>query len=292
MDSWQGKSKGTPLGYSIFVFILKWLGVMPAYFVLYLVAGWYFVFSRSSNRHMLFYFRQILGYDKWKAWRKLYRNYYIFGQTLLDKVVMMAGIWHAFTFDFDGEEHLHQMVRNGKGGLLISAHMGNWEIAGQLLDRLDARFSVVMYDAEHEKIKDYLEQAVGKRKMNVIVVKDDISHIYAINEALRNNELVCMHGDRFLPGNKTVQTSFLGREALLPYGPFLLASAFRVPVSYVFAFKETKKHYHFFASAPTTYHHLPKPELIPTMLRDYVGQMEEKIKRYPEQWFNYYNFWL
>ncbi len=291
MDSWQGKSKGNRLGYSIFVFILKWLGVMPAYFVLYPVAAWYVLFSRSSNRHMHFYFQNILGYGKWKAWRKLFRNYYVFGQTLIDKMVMMAGLKNKFDFEFDGEENLHEMVRRGKGGMLISAHMGNWEIAGQLLDRLDAKFSVVMYDAEHEKIKQYIEDAVGKRRMKVIVVKDDISHIYAINEALKNNELICMHGDRFLPGNKTHTTKFMGREAEFPMGPFLIASAFKVPVCYTFAFKETPRHYHFFSSPIRTYHHLPKPEQVPAMLQDYVGEMETKIGQYPEQWFNYYAFW-
>jgi predicted LPLAT superfamily acyltransferase len=123
------------------------------------------------------------------------------------------------------------------------------------------------------------------------VVKEDISHIYAIGEALNNNELICMHADRFLPGSKTQIVNFLGQPAQFPLGPFQIASAFKVPVCYTFAFKETARHYHFFSTPINRYSHLPKSGQVPAMLHDFVGHMEEKIKLYPEQWFNYYDFW-
>jgi predicted LPLAT superfamily acyltransferase len=291
MDSWQGKSKGTRFGYSIFVFIINGLGVLPAYFVLRFVALWYFFFSPASSRPLLFYFQKILGYGRLKSLRMLYRNYYQFGQTIIDKIVVMSGIKSPFTFEFDGEENLRKIAAGGKGGLLLSAHMGNWEIAGHFLKRLQTRISIVMYDGEHENIKEYLEQVVGKREMNIIVIKDDISHIYAINEALKNNELVCMHADRFVTGNRTITSNFLGREALFPAGPFLLAATFKVPVSYVFAFKDSAKHYHLYSSTPVEYTHLSKPELLQKMLQDYNREMEIKIKQYPVEWYNYYDFW-
>mgnify|MGYP001608671934 CR=1 FL=1 len=127
--------------------------------------------------------------------------------------------------------------------------------------------------------------------MNIIVIKDDLSHIYAISNAFENNELVCMHADRFLPGNKTVTTKFLGQDAKFPMGPFLLAATFKVPVSYVFACKEGKLHYHLFSSEIKDYSNFGKEEMIAGMLSDYAGEMEQKIKKYPEQWFNYFNFW-
>ena len=75
----------------------------------------------------------------------VYRNYFWFGQTLIDKIVLMSGLPNKFSFNFDGEENLREMVAGGKGGMLISAHVGNWEIAGFLLKRLDARINIVMY---------------------------------------------------------------------------------------------------------------------------------------------------
>ena len=62
----------------------------------------------------------------------------------------------------------------------------------------------MMFDGEHQQIKEYLDGVTGKANVHVIVIKNDLSHIYEISEALKNNELVCMHADRFIEGNKTI----------------------------------------------------------------------------------------
>jgi predicted LPLAT superfamily acyltransferase len=291
MPEWQGKSKGQPWGYRIFVSILNRWGVLPAYLLLRFVAFYYFLFSYRSSKHVLTYFRQKLGYGLGKSLTGLYRNYYLLGQSIIDKVVVMSGIPNKFSFDFDGEDHLREIVALQKGGLLLSAHLGNWEIAGHLLKRLDTRINIVMFDGEHRQIKEYIAAVTGKRNVNVILIKNDLSHIYAISDAFRNNELVCMHADRFIEGNKTLTSEFLGETARFPMGPFVLAAKFKVPVSFVFAMKETPLHYHFFASKIKDYAHLSKDTLMQEMLNDFVGEMESMVKKYPEQWYNYYNFW-
>jgi predicted LPLAT superfamily acyltransferase len=291
MPLWQGKSKGTTLGYRIFVGILKNLGVFPAYFLLRFVAFYYFLFSYSSSKHILDFFRKRLGYGPLRSLFRLYRNYYLFGQSIIDRIVVMSEIPNRFSFDFDGEQNLRDMVHNKRGGLLLSAHVGNWEIAGHLLKRLGTKINIVMFDGEHQQIKKYLESVTGERNMNVIVIRNDLSHIYEINDALRNNELVCMHADRFVEGNKTIEACLLGEKARFPIGPFVLASKFKIPVSFVYAMKESATHYHFFASDIKDYSGLGKEEGINQIVSDFAASMEKKVKQYPEQWFNYYNFW-
>ncbi len=291
MSSWHGKSKGTPLGYRIFVWVLKTFGVLPAYFLLRFVVLYYFFFSFKASREIYRLYRRKLGYSWFSSTIKVYTNYFLLGQGIIDKVVMMSGIKNNFSFNFDGEENLRKIAAMGKGGILLSAHIGNWDVAGHLFKRLQTAINIVLYDGEDEQIKKYLDGVTGKRNVNIIVIKKDLSHIYAISEALNKNELVCMHADRFLEGNKTINSSFLGQPARFPMGPFLLAATFKVPVSFVFAVKESKLHYHLFASEIIDYSNLGRNELIPQMLTDYATTMEEKVKQYPEQWFNYYNFW-
>jgi predicted LPLAT superfamily acyltransferase len=290
MPAWQGKSKGTPLGYRFFVSILKYFGVRPAYLLLHLVVFYYFLFSYKSSKLIFHYFHKKLHYGRFRSIALLYKNYYRLGQTIIDKVVIMSGIENKFTWNFEGEENLRKITSLQKGGLLISAHLGNWEIAGHLLKRLETKINVVMYDGEHQQIKRYMESVTGKRNMNVIVIKEDLSHIYAISEALKNNELVCIHADRFVEGNKTMTTDFLGTPAKFPAGPFVLAATFKVPLSFVFAFKETGMHYHLYASDIKKYGGT-KDEVLRQILTAFAAEMEEKAKLYPEQWFNYYNFW-
>lgn len=291
MPLWQGKSRGTPIGYRIFVAILKNFGVAPAYLLLRFVSFYYFLVSHKSSRAIFSLYREKMGFGFLDSIARLYRNYYLFGQTIIDKVVVMAGISNSFSFQFDGEENLHQMVSMQRGGLLLSAHIGNWEIAGHLLRRLQTKINIVMYDGEDKQIKRYLDTVTGERGVQIILIKNDLSHIYEISQAFERNELVCMHADRYMEGNKTIAVSILGEQALLPMGPFLLATTFKVPVSFVFAMKETSRHYHFFASKAVQYEGGRKAASIERVAGDFAAAMEEKVKQYPEQWYNYYNFW-
>ncbi|HVY76740.1 MAG TPA: hypothetical protein VG890_18050 [Puia sp.] len=289
MPSWQGRSRGNKTGFRIFVWVLRTSGVGPAYLLLRFVAFYFFLSSWKSSHVLYDYFHRRLGYARFKSIYSIYRNYYWFGQTIIDRIVLMAGIPHRFSFDFDGEDHLRRMVSEKQGGLLLSAHIGNWEIAGHLLQRLDTRMNIVMFDGEAQQIKEYVDSVTGARSARIILIKDDLSHIYAIHDALKNNEFVCMHADRFMEGNKTVSEMLLGGMARFPAGPFLLGEAFRVPVSFVFAMKESALHYHFYASPGRIYE---KSKSTPgEMVRDFSRSMEACVRKYPLQWYNYYDFW-
>ena len=290
MATWQGRTRGGVLGYKIFAFLLKKPGLRFAYFVLRFVAFYFLLFSKK--KYLFFYFNTIHKYSFWKSILAIYRNYYVFGQTLLDKTAMLAGFDAKFTFDFDGEEYLRNMK---SGGIIISAHTGNWEIAGQLLERLDKRINLLMFDAEEQRIKQYLEAVHVLKNINIIVIRDDLSHIYEIKNALNRNELIAMHGDRFVEKSKTLTCSFMGREAPFPYGPFYLPSKFNVPVSFTYAMKESVNHYHFYATPLYTFldpgNKEEREQEIMSLLNEYSQETEKILKKFPLQWFNYHDFW-
>jgi len=291
MPAWEGRSKGGALGYRIFVFVLKTGGVLPAYFLLRIVTLYYLLFSFKSTKHSFNYFREKLGYSVLKSILKVYRNYNLLGQSLIDKVVVIAGIPNKFTFNLDGIENLRKIATLNKGGLLLTAHIGNWETASHLLTDINARINIVTFDGENPEIKDYLKSVTGKNAVNFIPIKDDLSHVFKISEAFLDNELVCMPADRFMEGNKTITVKFLGADAKFPLGPFLLAARFKVPVSFVYGMKESTYHYHFYGSEIKDYSYLERDDAVQQIVRDFVADMESKVKKYPEQWYNYYNFW-
>ena len=290
MASWEGKSKGTPAGYKIFVWILRRFGIQPAYWLLRVVAFYYFLFSWKTSRAILQFYRQGLGKGRWQALVLLYRNYYRLGQTLIDKVAVMAGLGSHFRHQSQGLEHLETIAAGQHGGILLSAHMGNWEIAGHLLKKLNRKINLVMYDGEHQAIKQYMNSVTGNKSFNVIVIGPDNSHIFKIASALGNNELICMHADRYVAGAKTISTEFLGRSAQFPEGPFLLGAKLRAPVSFVYALKTADKVYSFSASPPKEVYR--EADNTPQhLLREFVTELEAKVRAHPEQWFNYFPFW-
>jgi predicted LPLAT superfamily acyltransferase len=293
-SDWEGKSKGSPLGYKIFVYTLKLLGVGFAYFLLRFVSLYYLFFSWKSNKPLRFYYKDILSFSSLYTWWLVYKNYYNFGQTLLDKTAVMAGINASFTFDFENEYYLREMAEQGKGGILISAHIGNWEIAGHLLERIQQKINIVMYDAEHEKIKEVLSNVVKEKNFNIIVVNEsNFSHIYEISDALARNEIICIHGDRFVEGSKSLIKPFLGRPAEFPIGPYFLAVQYEVPVYFVYAMKDSSTHYHLYAYPPKSGWNegKTKRQKAEILLEEYIFNLEKMLLKYPTQWYNFYKFW-
>lgn len=288
MSEWDGKSKGNLLGYKIFVFCIRNFGVRTSYAVLYFVASYYFLFLTKTNKVTFYYFHNRLGYSKRKARRMVFWSYYTFGQTLIDKTAISAGLRNKFTYEFDGIEKLQQALANKQGGVLISAHIGNFEIAEYFFSELDDNFQInlVTTDLEHEAIKEYLNKIGTASKIKFIFIKDDLSHIYDINNALSNNELICLTGDRYFEGVKHLSESFLGEEANFPAGPFLIASRLKVPVIFVYVMKEKNLHYHLYARQAEVKHRDAQG-----LLNTYIENVESMIKKYPLQWFNYFDFW-
>ena len=288
MSQWDGKSKGTVLGYRIFVFLIQKAGIKAAYVLLYFVASYYFLFLKKSNKAIFYYFKERLNYSYFKSKRMVFKSYYTFGQTIIDKISISAGMRNKFTYEFDGIEVLKNLLTEKKGGVLISAHVGNFEIAEHFLGDINIDFSInlVTTDLEHSAIKNYLESLSHKPSVKFIIIRDDLSHIFEINAALANNELVCFTGDRYFEGTKSISEKILGKEAHFPAGPFLIASRLKVPVVFVYVMKEPNLHYHLYAREAVVKHRDEKG-----LLKEYVESVETILQKYPLQWFNYFNFW-
>lgn len=288
MPKWEGKSRGTVLGYKIFVFFIKKAGIKTAYFILYFVAAYYFIFLKKSNQAIFYYFKERLGYSYFKSKKMVYKSYYTFGQTILDKISISAGMRNKFSYEFDGVEILKKLLSEKKGGVLISAHIGNFEIAEHFFGEIDVEFQInlVTTDLEHSAIKNYLEKITKKSSVKFIIIKDDLSHIFEINAALALNELVCFTGDRYFEGGKFLTEKLLGEEAKFPAGPFLIASRLKVPVVFVYVMKEPNLHYHLYTREAIVKHRDEK-----VLLKAYTENLEMMLKEYPLQWFNYFDFW-
>ena len=292
--SWDGKTKGSFSGIKIFVFLIRNIGLNAAYFLLIFVAFWFAIFSRKGSKAQFYFFRKRLKYSFIKSVISVYKNNFTLGQVLIDKIAILSGLKHKFTTEHTNSEVIENMIKNHTGGILVNAHIGSWEIAGQLLERYNGKIYLVMLVAEHEKIKE-LFSSVTEQKIEIIPITEDGSHLLKINEVLENKGIIAMHGDRFVEGAQTVKHKFLGEDALFPSGPFRLAAKYNVPISFATAFRERGRHYHFFAMKPI-YVKNPgnlkqRKEEINKSIKKYLSELEIMIKQYPLQWFNYYQFW-
>jgi len=292
MASWEGKSRGSVVGYKIFVWSIMHLGLNFAYFLLFFVTV-YFVFASKKAFGSIFYFFHIrLEQSRVKSIVSIFRNYYLLGQGLIDKTAVLAGLKDKFNFILEGKENLLEMH---DGGILISGHIGNWEVGGKALDFLDKKINLVVLDGEGPAIKNYISDILTDRNVHFIKIGNDFSHLFEIKQALENKELVAFLGDRFIEGNQTVKIDFLDEPALFPLGPWHMASYFKVPVSYVFAVKESRRQYRFYATPikiiPSVKNPKERSALVVDSIKEFVSEFERITRKYPLQWHNYFNFW-
>lgn len=288
MAQWQGKSRGSVLGLKIYVFFIKTFGLYFSYFVLLFVAAYFIFFSFNSTKSTYYLFRKRLNYSPIPAALNVYKSYFTFGKIQLDRLAIASGSKNKFSFEFDGIRYIQDLLKQGKGGILLTAHIGNFNLAKHFFDdQVDpATVNLVLSDFEHQQIKNYLESVTGKASLKTIVLKDDLSHIFEMRKALDRNELLVFAADRYLKDAKTYTEEFLGKETRFPQGPFKLAVRNAIPVLFVHIMREKNFHYHFYARPATGNEKTGKD-----LLKLYLENLETMVKKYPHQWYNYYDYW-
>ncbi|MDH7446750.1 LpxL/LpxP family acyltransferase [Aquimarina sp. 2201CG14-23] len=291
MTQWEGKAKGTPLGYKIFIFFIKNLGLNAAYSILIFVAAYYLVFSYTTTKTSYYFYRKRLKQSFFKTILSIYKNYFVFGQTLIDRTAISFGLKDKFTFSHDGREKMQRILDEGKGGIIFSAHVGSFNIARYFFDDFDMTntgVNLMVTDQENEQIKEYVGAVSSGTAMKCIVIKDDMSHIFQMNDAIANGEVIIFAADRYVEGIQFLEHDFLDKPVKFPSGPYKLAARKKKPILFMYIMKGSGKRYNLYAREPEFTESSIKPSHV---LREYVRNTEIMVKKYPLQWFNYFDYW-
>jgi predicted LPLAT superfamily acyltransferase len=181
-----------------------------------------------------------------------------------------------------------------KGSILLTAHLGSWELAsGMLGDRLTAPFDIVAFQGEDAAMRAAVRRSSEKFKPNVLSVGKGELAALDIMRALRAGHMVALQGDRTVD-ERTVEVDFLGSPARFPVGPFVLAAISGAPMIATFNMQIGPRTYELIAFDAQTYafdRSRPKPEQLVTWVQDYVRKLETVVRKHPFQWFNFYDFW-
>ncbi|MBO4371027.1 MAG: acyltransferase [Paludibacteraceae bacterium] len=290
-EGWDAKSRGNALGYRVFGFFLHCFGLNFAYANLTYVVL-YFVLAAPKQRAAVWdYYRRTWHYGRLKSIWLVYLHFYRFGQCLVDKMAMLHGLTDKFTFvKEDGYDEFLQSLDAG-GVLMIGAHIGAWEMGSPFFGDYAGRLHIVMFDVEYQKIKEAMHRGEVQVPYHIIPVNDgELDSIFRISEVLQEKHYVCMQGDRYVNDARREHITFMGREADFPQGPFIVGAKMRVPVYFYFSMREGKQYRFYFYKAQSNERVGSKAHQS-DLLRQYAMVLEEMLHRYPQQWFNLYQFW-
>jgi len=181
-----------------------------------------------------------------------------------------------------GTEHVSALT----GGLVaVTAHVGNWEMAGRLLATSGQRATHVV--ASPDEIPE-LERWVRRDGDGLRFVPRAHPGIgVELVAALRRGDVVALQGDRAIGTRGDVTVPFFGRPAPFPLGPFLLARAAGVPVVPAICLLGRSHRYHMRIAAPMSIERGGEE----AALRAWVAMLEDIVREHPTQWFNFFDVW-
>lgn len=286
--AWQGKTDGTTWMHNGLVKVMRGVPLRLMYgFVAVFVVPFYFLFSKG-RRPMYHFFRKRFGFSPWRSFIWTFRNFRRFSQIILDRFYMYAG----GKFDFDIENyHLYKECAAAEPGFLIlSAHVGSYEAAGYTLVATEKRYNALVFSGEAESVMRNRQKMFDETNIRMIPVKDDMSHIFLMNSALSEGESVSIPSDRVVGNQKTVSCDFFGAPAKFPLGPFLIAAQREIAVLSIHVVKESAKKYHIFIEQLENRGETIR-ERAANIAQQYAAHVESVVRKFPEQWFNYYEFW-
>jgi Kdo2-lipid IVA lauroyltransferase/acyltransferase len=171
------------------------------------------------------------------------------------------------------------------GVVSVTAHVGNWEMAGRLLaGRTRRRTHVVVAPEAVAGLERWVRRdGDGVR----FVARGPVGVGVELVAALRRGEVVALQGDRAIGTQGDALIPFFGRPAPFPLGPVILARAAGVPVVAAFCLLEPDDRYTVRIAPAVTVERGQEVDVA----RRWVAILEEVAREYPTQWFNFFDVW-
>lgn len=288
---WSGKTDGLPWMQRSLIRMFHWVDIRILYVIMGGIVPFYMLLNHQGYVAIYSFFRNRLSFSPLKSFFYVYLNHFIFGQIILDRFAAYAG--RKFSFEIENQELFTHLSSCKEGFIQLSSHVGNYELAGYSLVAKEKRFNILVFSGETEAVMQNRERMLSGNNMRMVPMAPDFSHIFILNNALMNGEIVSIPGDRIFGSSKYVECLFFDKKARFPLGPFALAVQREVSMLAVFVMKETYNKYRVFVrSLPLNKQLATQREQMAHLAQSFATELEKIIRRYPTQWFNYYDFWL
>jgi KDO2-lipid IV(A) lauroyltransferase len=185
----------------------------------------------------------------------------------------------------EGEEILNAALAQGKGAILVSAHVGNWEFGGGMMRVSGYPLAVVAMAHNTSATNSLVNRLRTGKGIRVIEVDQSPFAGVEILRHLRANGTVAMIGDRNFFG-RGWPVPFFGQEVRFPVGPVVLAMKSGASLIPAFVLKQPDGRYFGILEAPIAITlDGDREDAIGRNLRKVAEVFERVIRRYPDQWY-------
>jgi predicted LPLAT superfamily acyltransferase/glycosyltransferase involved in cell wall biosynthesis len=304
MSAMRRKAKGPPsivqieerhLGIRIMDWVLKTMGLRPAYFLLYFIVPCYYLFHFRARRACSEYWKMVspdLGFFSRQV--KIFQQIHCFAIQMVDRAYQKIFAHRVFEFEtkFSLDDFLKRTQADEKGFVCVNAHMGGWDFAASLFSEhvRDKKIRAVIY-GEAEAYK--LEAQSHNQSYSSLYFNQQSHGIVKLKMDLDRGQAVALMADR--PVGKNLElVPFFGRLAVFDSTPFKIALMCQTKLCFIFCFRTKAGRYAIDVQLfdPATLDRgVSKEEMIYRMVTHYVHELEASLRKFPEQWYNFLPFW-
>jgi predicted LPLAT superfamily acyltransferase len=266
------------------------LGRGAAYACLAVIAPYFYVFAPRARRASLEFFAAARPRTSWLARRvQVIKHFYTFGTILLDRLHQSYHDASVFDVAVQGLRVFERAVASGRGVIVLTAHVGGWDLSARLLARnhLGAPSVIAELVVSGRQSSDATYRA-GERSGGAphrASTHNEAQPLLAYKELLQRGEVAGMMGDR-PQSEKLALVPFLGRLAAFDVTPFRIAAVTGAKIVYCFAFKTGYSRYE-----------LELVDALPPVrgqddeaARHFAGALARRLQDRPHQWLNFFPF--
>ena len=184
------------------------------------------------------------------------------------------------------EEIIRKALKKGRGVILLSAHIGNWEFGGLMIRHSKYPLAVVSLPHNTAPTNALVNRFREGKGISVIEVDESPFSALPILKHLRKNGVVAMMGDKDFFGNGKF-TSYFGKQVRFPIGPVIIAMSSGAALIPAFVLKQPDgKYFGVLEDAIPLSNERPREQAIQKNLEKIAVIFETYIQRYPDQWYN------
>ena len=188
----------------------------------------------------------------------------------------------------DGWEHMDAAMQAGNGALLVTAHLGNWELGGSYFAARGIPVDAIARHMSNRVFEPYLTRV--RERFGVKVVFDDEA-VRHTPRSVRANRVVGFLSDQGVQGLASSFVPFFGRMAKTPRGPAVFAQRLKVPVVFAVAVRQPSGKYRLIVEPVAVPQTGDRDADTLAMVAYYTGRLEHWVREFPEQYFWQHRRW-
>ncbi len=209
---WTSRSIGSNLQHNIFYALIKIGGHRTAYVLLSCVAVYYTLFRPGIRKKAYFYLTRRFGNEGfYKRLLHCYHMYESLGRALIDRAAIGIRGADCVTITFEDQKTVHDLIREGHGIILLTAHVGCWQATMERLRVFNTPVSLLLHREEGNIDRHFFEHTGTSSPFRIIDPAGYMGGVLEMMEVLKKGEILSIMGDRtFGTDRNTVAVDFLG----------------------------------------------------------------------------------